>query len=143
MWSIAILTVKSNRSSLKVGIDMSDKIGLSGLYEHISTLSQCDYCGYETDIHTLLFSRKSGRYSTHYTQYDTIIILTPAFSNQVRAYTQSNRLTLAIQDAVGYTSIWEKMPAVHSDSTDFNNSLKFRMGQLWEPNQASIHPVVG
>ena len=39
MWSIAILTVKSNRSSLKVGIDMSDKIGLSGLYEHISTLS--------------------------------------------------------------------------------------------------------
>ena len=128
MWSSATLTVKANRSSLNTGLKMSESVGLQGSYEHMGPLPYYDHCGYETAIQTILFSRKSGRHSTTYTQYDTIRKLRTAFSNQVRAAPQSNKRTLAIGDTAGTYQRLGEDACGSFWYYRFNKGLKCRMG---------------
>ena len=67
MWSSATQNINGNTSYLKVDLNMSSSVGLTGPYSHVIPLPYYDHCGDEIVIQAVLLSRKSGRYSSNYT----------------------------------------------------------------------------
>lgn len=134
-WSRATSTVQSNTRLARNAYKLSNLVGLNGFMNHIGPLPPYDHCGYEVAIVILLASRKPGRYSTEYTQYETIRKYRSCYSNQVRASPQANHHVLALGNTKG---------AYQRLSTDvcgslwfqkFNEGCKNRMGQIWRPNR--------
>ena len=100
-WSRAKSTALSNRDRVAFGLKMSSLVGLEGPYEADGPLPDFDHCGYEVAVEMLLHSRRPGRYSDAYTQFDTVRKLRSCFSNHCRASAKSNRVSLALGDQKG------------------------------------------
>ena len=100
-WSRTSSTVLANASRVARQIELSRLVGLQSPFQHRASLPLRDHCGYEVAIQILLASRRSGRYSKTYTQYDTVRHLRSSYSNFVRASNHSNQDTLALGDFNG------------------------------------------
>ena len=136
MWSRTTNIVVGNRDRIRLGLRLSDQVGLEGPYEHFGPLPFKDHCGYEVAIQMVLHSRLPGRYSKDHTQFDTIRQLRTAYSNQVKAAPQANWNTLAIGDSKGRYQRLGQDPCGSFWFYRFNIGLKNRMGQDWRPNRA-------
>ena len=102
---------------------------------HEGPLPFYDHCGYEVAINILLASRKPGRHSSEYTQYETIRKYRSVYSNQVRASPQANQQTLALGNTKG---MYQRFSADACGSLwfqKFNEGCRNRMGQIWKPNR--------
>jgi hypothetical protein len=71
-WSWATATVRGNRDKIAQAIGLSKTVGLLGPCEAKGPLPEVDHCGYEVAIKMVLQSRRPGRYSPDYTQFDII-----------------------------------------------------------------------
>lgn len=102
-----------------------------------------DHSGYEVAIEMVLASLKPGRYSTLYTQWDTIRKLRTAFSNHYKASTQANSVELSLCDDRGHSQRLSSDPCSSVWFGRFFIGCKRRMGQDWRPNKAmSIHLIL-
>jgi hypothetical protein len=135
-WSRATDTVRGNRDKTKMGIDFSRSVGLEGPYLHEGSLPPHDHCGYEVAIQMLLNSRRPGRHSKIYCQFETIRKLRTCHSNQVRASPQSNRSSLALGDQKGRYQRFSSDPCSSFWFHRFADGCRIRMGQVWRPNKA-------
>ena len=109
---------------------------MEGVYEHFGPLPFKDHCGYEFAIQMVLHSRQPGNHYTSHAQYDTVIQLQTALSNQVRAPPQENWSTLALGASKGRYQREGQDYFGSSWFYRFNIGLKNRIGQNWRPNQA-------
>jgi hypothetical protein len=135
-WSRTTSTVNGNKDKIAFSLELSKSVGLRGPYNVDGPLPDFDHCGYEIAVDMLLHSRRPGRYSKEYTQFDTIRKLRTVFSNHCRATAQANRSSLAIGDTKG------KYQRLGDDACSsfwfhrFIEGCKRRMGQDWRPNKA-------
>jgi hypothetical protein len=86
----------------------------------------------------LLHSRRPGRYSQNYTQFDTIRKLRSSFSNHCRASAKSNRVSLALGDQKGRYQRFSADPCASFWFYRFIEGARHRMGQDWRPNKALV-----
>jgi len=135
-WSRTSSTVLANASRVARQIELSKLVGLQSPFQHRASLPLRDHCGYEVAIQILLASRRSGRYSKTYTQYDTVRHLRSSYSNFVRASNHSNQDTLALGDFNGNYSRLVEDECGSFFFKRFMEGLKIRMGQDWRPNMA-------
>ena len=135
-WSRASGTVTQNAKRAQMGIELSSLVGLQGPYEDAGTNPDYDHCGYEVAMVILLQSRRPGKYSTNYTQYQTIRKHRATFGNQIRAAAQSNCTSTVTVDDKG------KYRRVVNDKTGslwfnrFMAGLHNRMGEVGKQNKA-------
>ena len=129
-------TVDKHVGKLKMGLKISDSLGLAGPYVQTCSLPSYDHCGYEVAIHMLMNSLNPGRISKDYTQWDTIRKLRTCYSNYTRASNQANISTLAINDNKG---IYQRIGQDVCGSFWFSRFLKGcqnRMGCESQRNKA-------
>jgi hypothetical protein len=84
----------------------------------------------------LLASKRPGRYSDEYTQYDTIRKVRTDFSNFSRSSTQANTTVTAFSDDRGRAQRVVQDPVSSYWFSKFFLGCKRRMGQEWRPNLA-------
>ena len=135
-WSRASGTVLQNADRAKMGIELSSMLGLQGPYEDTGNYPPHDHCGYEIAAVILMHSRRPGKYSSGYTQYQTIRKHRSTFGNQVRAATQSNTHPLVTVDDKG---IYRRIVNDKTGSLWFNRfmiGLHNRMGEISKQNKA-------
>jgi hypothetical protein len=135
-WSRAKSTMISNRDKVAFGLKMSALVGLQGPYEADCSLPEYDHCGYEVAIEMLLHSRRPGKHSDAYTQFETVRKLRSAFSNHCRASARSNRISLALGDQKGKYQRFSSDPCSSFWFYRFVEGARKRMGQDWRPNKA-------
>jgi hypothetical protein len=135
-WSRSTATVRGNRDKIDQAIGLSQTVGLLGPYEAEGPLPEEDHCGYEVAIEMVLQSRRPGRYSPDYTQFDTIRKLRSAFSNHCRAAAKANRVSLALGDQKGHYQRLGSDPCSSFWFYRFIEGARVRMGQDWRPNKA-------
>ena len=135
-WSRSKYTVIGNREKIGTCLDLSKAVGLDGPYDVDGPLPSFDHCGYEVAIDTVLYSRRPGRHSNEYTQFDTIRKLRTAYSNHCRSTAQANRESWAIGDTKGKYQRLGTDPCGSFWFFRFMEGLKRRMGQDWRPNKA-------
>ena len=138
-WSRARSTVYQNTNKIKQNIKFSELLGLDGVYEHEGPYPFHDHCGYEMAATTLLHSRRPGRHSSSYTQFETVRHDRGSFSSHVRATPKANVHHLALVDLSGK---YERMSHDKCGSLwyyRFMTGMKARMGGVWKPNKAFSH----
>jgi hypothetical protein len=135
-WSRATATARGNRDKVAQAIRLSETVGLLGPYEAEGPLPEVDHCGYEVAIEMVIQSRQPGRYSTEYTQFDTIRKLRSAFSNHCRASAKANRESFALGDQKGRYQRLGSDPCSSFWFYRFLEGCRVRMGQDWRPNKA-------
>lgn len=141
-WSRMTSTVTSNRDKVRAAIKLSDSVGLSGPYVAKECFPTWDHCGYEVAIEMVLASLKPGKYSSMYTQWDTIRKLRTSFSNHFRASAQAISSGLTICDDREHSQRLSADPCASVWFNRFFIGCKRRMGQDWRPNKAmSIHLI--
>jgi len=135
-WSRETKSVERNARRAEKQLELSALVGLEGPYLHRERLPEYDHCGYEVAIGMLLQSRKPGRYSKSYTQFDTIRHLRSTYSNFVRASPRANSTSMSLGDFKGN---YQRLVTDECGSLFFKRfveGLKRRMGQDWRPNTA-------
>lgn len=135
-WSRMTSTVLTNKDKFRAGLKLSESVGLEGPYIVTSGFPEWDHCGYEVAIQMVLASLKPGRYSSEYTQWDTIRKLRTAFTNQFKASGQANSVEIALCDDKGHTQRLSSDPCASVWFGRFFMGCKRRMGQDWRPNKA-------
>jgi hypothetical protein len=135
-WSRATSTVLGNRDRIRMGITLSEQVGLAGPYIHQGCMPERDEFGYEVAIQMVLASRHGGRHSSEYTQFDTIRKFRTAYSNQVRASPQANVNQITLGDDKGKVQRFVKDGCSSYWFSRFILGCKNRMGQDWRPNKA-------
>jgi hypothetical protein len=135
-WSRATSTVVANGDRVRASLALSDAVGLHGPYENHGTLPHFDHCGYEVAIQMLLASRKPGRYSQKYSQWDTIRKIRTVYSNQYKASVSFNSATLALADERGQSQRLVDDKCASFWFSRFFAGCRRRMGQDWRPNKA-------
>ena len=135
-WSRTTSTVRANTLRANRMKKLSDLVGLSTSFIHTDHLPPYDHCGYEVAVQILLASRKGGKYSERYTQFDTIRHLRSTYSNFVRASPQANKTVSALGDFHGNYARLVSDPCGSFFFKRFMEGLKARMGQDWRPNMA-------
>ena len=106
------------------------------LYEHEVPYPLYDHCGYEVAITILPYSRRKGKHSKEYCQFETINKLQSVFSNHCRTNPQANQTHLSIVDSL------ECYSTLSSDKCGclwfqwFIDVCQKRMGVVWKPNTA-------
>jgi hypothetical protein len=125
-WSRAASTVRANKEKTRLALQLSASVGLNGPYEYTTFLPTNDHCGYEVAIQMLLASRRPGRHSTEYTQYETIRKIRTAYSNFSRASAQANVKVQALGDEKGYTQRMVEDPVSSYWFTKFFQGCKRR-----------------
>ena len=141
-WSRESSTVKGNVRKAKRMIEMANTVGLPGPFRVSSPPLPFDHCGYQVAIIILLQSRKPGKYSTSYTQYDTIRSYRSTYSNFIRASSRNNNITQSLGDFNGnYQRIVEDECASLFFKR-FMDGLRCRMGQVVKPNLALSIPLL-
>ena len=130
-WSRASSTVTKNAKRAEMMIELSDIIRLKGPFEEEQCYGLTDHCGYKVAATTLMQSRRPGRHSSIYTQFQTIRKQRTTFGNQVRAMSQSDVSPLVLLDKK------RGIPAV--------GSRQMRFAMVWtlhgwssEPNGTSV-----
>jgi hypothetical protein len=141
-WSRSKSTVSGNREKIRTCLDLSKAVGLDGPYEVDGPLPEFDHCGYEVAIDTILYSRRPGRHTKEYTQFDTIRKLRTAYSNHCRSTAQANRSSWSIGDTKGKYQRLGTDPCGSFWFYRFMEGLKRRMGQDWRPNKAITKPLM-
>ena len=135
-WSRETQSVVRNARRAEIQLEMSSLVGLEGPYVHRDRLPEFDHCGYEVAIGMLLHSRRPGRHSKSYTQFDTIRHLRSTYSNFVRASPRANGTSMSLGDFKGN---YQRLVTDECGSMFFKRfveGLKRRMGQDWRPNTA-------
>ena len=123
-------------SKLKLGIDLSKRVGLDGPYLHQGPLPDHDHCGYEVAIQELLYSLRPGKHSSTHCQFDTIRRLRTVFGNHYRSTPQATTTTVAMgQEDGSYQRLYQD-PCASVFFSAFQKGIKYRMGQIWKPNRA-------
>jgi hypothetical protein len=135
-WSRSKYTVQGNKEKIATSLEMSKLVRLEGPYLVDGSLPDFDHCGYEVAIDTILYSRRPGRHSNEYTQFDTVRKLRTAYSNHCRSTAQANRSSWAIGDTKGKYQRLGTDPCGSFWFYRFMEGLKRRMGQDWRPNKA-------
>ena len=135
-WSRMSSTVNANRDKVRAGLKLSESVGLVGPYVVSEAFPHWDHCGYEVAIQMILASKKPGRYSTEYTQWDTVRKFRTAFSNQFRASGQASTFDLALSNDKGQTQRFSADPCASVWFGRFFIGCKRRMGQDWRLNKA-------
>ena len=135
-WSRARSTVAQNLSKIKMLRDFATSAGVDGLFFSRRPFPMKDHCGYKLAIATLLYSRRPGKHTKDFTQFDTIRKLRSAYGNWLRASPHTNQQHYVLNDDAGKavrliddksSSLWFQR---------FNAGLKYRMGVIWKPNKA-------
>ena len=135
-WSRAEGTVSGYARNARKMIEHSETAGLYVPFRHSAQLPWEDHCGYEVAVEMLLYSRKEGKNSKDYMQFDTVRVFRTIYSNFVRASPQANAYPLSLGEPSG------KYQRLNMDScgslwfSRFMEGLKARMGQIWLPNRA-------
>jgi hypothetical protein len=132
--------VSGNREKIKTLLDLLKAVGLDGPYKVDGPLPDFDHCGYELAINTILYSRRPGRHTKEYTQFDTIRKLQTAYSNHCRLTAQANCSSWAIRDMKGKYQRLGTDPCGSFWFFRFMEGLKRQMGQDWRPNKAITKP---
>lgn len=135
-WSRASSTVISNRDRIRSACNLSDSLGVPNPYEFIGAMPDHDAFGYTVAIQMIMASTKSGRYSSAYTQWDTIRKVRSVYSNFIRASPQSNNELWALGDDKGKVQRFYQDPCSSFWFSRFFIGCKNRMGQDWRPNRA-------
>jgi len=135
-WSRSTSTVKANVNRAEKMIKLSTSVGLASPFIQSIELPPGDHCGYEIAIQILLASRNPGKYSSKYSQFDTVRHLRSTYSNFIRASPQANQEVLAMGDFNGNYNrlVHDKCGSFYFKR--FMEGLKARMGQDWRPNMA-------
>jgi hypothetical protein len=95
-WSREPLTVLGNQDKIRQGLVLSKLVGLEGPFVHFGSMPPTNIFGYEVAIQIVLASRRPGKYSCEYTQWDSIRKFRTAYANHVRASPQANRNSLIL-----------------------------------------------
>jgi hypothetical protein len=135
-WSRASSTVISNRDRVKAFLSLSSLVGLEGPFEHIGSMPSADIFGYEVAIVTVLASRRSGKHSSEYTQWDTIRKYCTCYTNHHRASPQANQKALILGDKKGKALRFVEDGCSSYWYSRFLIGCKNRMGQDWRPNKS-------
>ena len=135
-WSRARSTVAQNLSKVKLLLEFSKTAEVDSLFMSRQPFPMKDHCGYELAVATLQYSRRPGKHTQDYTQFDTIRKLRSAYGNWVRASTQANQHHFVLHDDAG-----RAVKLINDKSSSlwfqrFNAGLKYRMGVIWKPNKA-------
>lgn len=135
-WSRTSNTVESNANRIRMGLAISETLGLEGPYIHEGPLPSHDHCGYEVAIQMVIYSRREGRNSKTHLQPDSIRRLRSAYGNQARSSAQATRHTMALGDQKGRYQRFATDPTGSFWFSRFYQGLLKRMGQVWKPNRA-------
>ena len=141
-WSRESSTVKSNARRVRKMIELSNLVGLSGPFYYNKTNLEHDHCGYEVAIEILLLSRRPGRYSKSYVQYDTLRTLRSTFSNFSKSTPDNNSDITSLGDFNGNFQRLVKDKCASLFFKRFMEGLKARMGQVCKPNLAMSIPLL-
>lgn len=135
-WSRASTTVRANKNKVRLALELSATMGLDGPYEQGARMPAHDHCGYEVALQMLQASRRPGKHSSEYTQWDTIRQIRTAYSNFSKAATQENSSSLAFADDKGMAQRLVTDPCSSLWFSRFFAGCRRRMGQDWRPNKA-------
>jgi hypothetical protein len=141
-WSRASSTVAGNKDRAKMFMSLSGLVGLSGPFENIGTMPTRDTFGYEVAIVTVLASRRSGKHSVDYTQWDTVRKYRTCYANHHRASPQANQHALTLGDDKGKAQRFVEDGCSSYWYSRFSLGCKNRMGQDWRPNKAFSTPLL-
>ena len=141
-WSRESSTVKANLRKAKIMIECANTVGLPGPFMVSIPPMPFDHCGYQVAIIILLLSRRPGKYSASYSQYETIRSYRAIYSNFIRASGRNNNITKSLGDFNGnYQRIVEDECASLFFKR-FMEGLRCRMGQVVKPNLALSIPLL-
>jgi hypothetical protein len=135
-WSRASSTVRANRDKTQLALKLSSSVGLDGPYFHTCYLPPYDHCGYEVAVQMLLASKRPGRHSNEYSQYDTIRKVRTSYSNFARSSAQENSTVTGFGNDKGQAQRLVADPVSSYWFSRFFAGCKRRMGQDWRPNVA-------
>ncbi len=141
-WSRASSTVKSNKDRIKSGLSLSNQLGLEGPYQFEGNTSGLDTTGYEIALQIVLASRKPGRHSTEYTQWDTIRKIRSAYAVFAKTTPQGSTHIAALADDKGRIERFVQDGTASYWFSRFLVGCKRRMGQDWRPNRAFSMPLL-
>lgn len=135
-WSRASSTVRTNKDRIKSSLDLSASVGLEGPYFYSGKSADFDIAAYEVAIQTVLASRKPGKHSNEYTQWDTVRKIRSAHATFAKTTPQASQRVLALSDEKGQIERFVEDGTASYWFSRFFVGCKRRMGQDWRPNQA-------
>ena len=134
-WSRSASTVSGNKDRVAAALRISKSLGLEGPYFNDGPMPDYDYCGYELALQMVEASRKPGRYSKDYTQFDTIRKYRSLYASFNRVSPQGNRLVLAMVNHKGKLQRFVQDPTVTVWFQRVVEGCERRMGNVWKPNE--------
>ena len=129
-WSRARSMVQQNSNKVKLILEFSTTVGLSGTFASRRPFTPGDHCGYELAVDSLQYSRRPGKHSKEYTKHDTIQKIKSTYGNWLRASPMLNQTEKVIADDGGkiirliedsFSSLWYNR---------INSGMKYRMGNI-------------
>lgn len=141
MWSRATSTVKENARRVRETISLTSSLGIDDPFIHKYRMPGVDHTGYSIAIAILMKSRKAGKYSQKYQQFDTVRHLKAAYGNFIRASPVNVATTTSLSRSDG---IYKRLNEDVCGSLwfeKFMQGMKNRMGQLWKPNKAMSYEL--
>ena len=141
-WSRETSTVKNNARRADRMHKDALLLGLPGPFQITQQLPLHDHCGYQIALIMLVQSRRPGKYSRDYTQYDTIRGCRAVYSNFMRSAPQNNAQTRSLGDFKGnyHRLVWDQAGSLFFKK--FMEGLRARMGQVVKPNLALSIPLL-
>jgi hypothetical protein len=103
---------------------------------NFGSMTSTDMFGYEVAIQTILASRRPGKHSNDYTQWDSIRKYRTAYAIHERASPQANLNSLTLGDDKGKVQRFVEDGCSSYWYSRFTIGCKHRMGQDWRPNKA-------
>ena len=135
-WSRSSSTVTGNKDRIIAALKISKSLGLQGPYVHEGPMPDYDYCGYELALQMVEASRRPGKHSKNYTQFETIRKHRAAFSSFSRATPQANKRSIALVGNKGNLQRFVQDSTVTLWFQRFVEGCERRMGNVWKPNEA-------
>ena len=135
-WSRSSSTVTGNKDRLISALKISNSLGLKGPYIHEGPMPDNDFCGYELALQMVEASRRPGKHSSEYTQFETIRKYRASYSSFHRATPQGNKTVVALVGQKGNLQRFVQDPTVTLWFQRFVEGCERRMGNVWKPNEA-------
>jgi hypothetical protein len=126
---------------VKAALKISASLGLEGPYLHDGPMPDQDYCGYKLAIQ-MVDASWPGRYSSSYTQFETIRKYRSAFASFSRTTPQGNRMVMALVNNKGHLQCFVQDPTPTVWFQRFVTGCERRMGTIWRPNVAFQIPLL-
>ena len=135
-WSRESSTVKNNARKARRMYEDAKVLGLSGPFLYTKQLPLHDHCGYQVALIMLVQSRRPGKYSQDYTQFDTVRNCRSVYSNFMKSAPENNCQTRALGDFRGNYHRLVSDQAGSLFLKKFMDGMKARMGQVTRSNLA-------